>query len=153
VGGDSGYIAHFVLFRYAGKTLGVINTHLTWDPPGTALAAQRGLLQIQQLLAEYATCSTDAEGWILCGDFNVTPDSAVVDAVAQAGFQFSHRGLSEVFSCNIGSSARLIDYIFFSPRLSAKAAVLTRIDDQTILPSADEPSDHVPVKAAVTWQS
>jgi hypothetical protein len=71
--------------------------------------------------------------------------------VEQAGFQFAHRGLNDVFTCNIGGSARLIDYIFYSSGLSAEAVVTGQIDNRTILPSAAEPSDHIAVRACIAW--
>lgn len=149
---DSGYIAHFTLLRNAGKTLGVINTHLTWDPPNAAGAAQRGLRQVQQCLAEYHSQAADAGAWIIGGDFNVTPESEIVALLQQAGLQYAHHDLADVFSCNIGGSARLIDYLFYSGKLNAQALVLSRIDAQTILPSAEYPSDHVPIMARFDWR-
>jgi len=65
--------------------------------------------------------------------------------------QYPHHNLADVYTCNIGSRARLIDYLFYSAGLSAEALVLSRIDDRTILPSAEEPSDHVPVMARFDW--
>jgi len=151
VAADSGYVAQLVLLRHAEKILGVINTHLTWDPPTTAREAQRGLRQLQQCLAEYQGRNAEAHGWIISGDFNVTPESEIVELALRAGMQYPHHNLADVYSCNIGSRARLIDYLFYSAGLSAEASVLNRIDDQTILPSAEEPSDHVPVMARFDW--
>ena len=113
------------------KTLGLINTHLTWDPPTTTPGAQRGLRQVQQVLAEYQSRLADADAWIISGDFNVTPESEVVALVLQAGLQYAHHDLLDVFSCNIGGSARLIDYLFYSGGVNAKASVLRRINGQT----------------------
>jgi mRNA deadenylase 3'-5' endonuclease subunit Ccr4 len=148
---DTGYIAQEIILRNRGKTLGVINTHLTWDPPNTASEAQRGLRQMQQCLAEYQSRAADAGAWIIGGDFNATPDSEIVTLARQAGFQYSHRQLDDAFTCNIGGSARLIDYLFYSRGLSAQASVLDHIDAATILPSAEQPSDHVAIMARFDW--
>jgi mRNA deadenylase 3'-5' endonuclease subunit Ccr4 len=148
---DTGYVAQWMLMRSGDRTLGVINTHLTWDPPNTARESQRGLRQAQQILAEYQTRAADATGWIISGDFNVTPESEIVALALQAGLQYAHQNLANVFSCNIGGSARLIDYLFYSGELNAAGSVLRRIDAQTILPSAEEPSDHVAIMARVDW--
>ena len=150
---DSGYIVQWVMMRNGDKTLGLINTHLTWDPPNTTRGAQRGLRQVQQILAQYQCRIADANAWIISGDFNVTPESEVVALVLQAGLQYAHRDLPDVFSCNIGGSARLIDYLFFSRGINAQASVRRRIDGRTILPSAEEPSDHIAIVARVDWQS
>jgi len=149
---DTGYIAQVGILRRGDRTFGAINTHLTWDPPNTAREAQRGLRQMQQCLAEFHSRAADADGWIVSGDFNVTPESEIVAIAQQAGLQFAHQSLAEVFTCNIGAKARLIDYLFHSAGLSAQAAILRRIDDRTILPSAEEPSDHVAIMARCDWR-
>lgn len=150
---DTGYIAHRVMLRNRGQTLGIINTHLTWDSPNTAREARHGLRQAQQCLAEYQNSGGDAGAWIISGDFNVTPESEIVALALQAGLQYPHHNLADVYTCNVGGRPRLIDYLFYSSRLSAEASVLSRIDDQTILPSAEEPSDHVPIMARFDWRA
>ena len=149
---DTGYVALIALLRNPGGILGVINTHLIWDPPSTARGMQLGLSQAQQLLAELESGAADARGWIVSGDFNVTPESEIVALIKQAGFQYAHRDLPEVYTCNFGANARLIDYLFHSEKLRAEPARPTRIDDRTILPSADEPSDHVAIMATFHWK-
>jgi endonuclease/exonuclease/phosphatase (EEP) superfamily protein YafD len=149
---DTGYIAQWALLQCGDKKVGVINTHLTWDPPSTARELQRGLRQAQQCLAEYRARAAAANGWIVSGDFNVTPDSEIVALAVQAGLQFAHRDFPRLFTCNIGGSARLIDYLFYSGQLRAEASLLRRIDNLTILPSLAEPSDHVPVMAHFRWR-
>ena len=149
---DSGYVASIALLRSAEGILGIINTHLMWDAPGTAPAAQIGLRQARQLLTEYESCAADARGWIVSGDFNVTPQSGIVALMEQAGFRYAHRDLPDVYTCNIGAKARLIDYLFHSAKFYANPLAPTRIDDKTILPSASEPSDHVALMATFTWK-
>ena len=152
VAADTGYVAQLVLLRYAEKILGVINTHLTWDPPSTLIEQRRGLRQMRQLIAQYQACAGDAGAWIIGGDLNVTPESEIIAMTLRAGFQFAHRGLADFFTCNIGGSARLIDYLFYSSGLHAEAAISSRIKDQTILPSAEEPSDHIALVARFAWE-
>jgi len=149
---DTGYIAQLVEVRNGGKTLGVINTHLTWDPPNSAREARRGLRQVQQCLAAYQSHAAEAGAWIITGDFNATPESEIVALALQAGFQFAHNDIADVFTCNIGGNARLIDYLFYSRGLNAEASVLSRIDAQSILPSAEQPSDHVAIMARFEWR-
>jgi len=149
---DTGYIAQSMRLRNGDKTLGVINTHLTWDPPNTAREVRRGLRQAQQCLAEYQSRAAEAGAWIISGDFNVTPENEIVALALQAGLQHAHHHLADAFSCNIGGGARLIDYIFYSGAINAEAAVLRRIDNRTILPSAEEPSDHIAIMARIDWR-
>lgn len=82
---DTGYIALVALLRSGDGVLGVINTHLTWDPPNPPRAAQRGLRQAQQLAAEYENSAAQTRGWIIGGNFNSTPSSEVVAVMARAG--------------------------------------------------------------------
>jgi mRNA deadenylase 3'-5' endonuclease subunit Ccr4 len=149
---DTGHIAMVALLQSGGGVLGVINTHLAWDPPDSARSAQHGLRQAHQLVAEYENSAAQARGWIVTGDFNATPGSEIVTAMEQASFQYAHRGLPEVFTCNIGASARLIDYLFYSSEFHADPVVPPTIDDFTILPSAEQPSDHVAIMAKFGWK-
>ena len=80
-------------------------------------------------------------------------DSGQFFILLQAGLQYAHHDLADVFSCNIGDSARLIEYLFYSRGINAQASVRRRIDGRTILPSAEEPSDHIAIVARVDWQS
>jgi endonuclease/exonuclease/phosphatase family metal-dependent hydrolase len=131
----------------------VINTHLTWDPPTAPRNAQVGKRQTQQLLTEYESSASDARGWIMAGDFNVTPDNEIIAMVERAGLTYAHSGLTGVFTCNVNSDARMIDYIFCSCALGAEPQLPVMINDQTVLPSAEQPSDHVPIMAKFDWNS
>jgi endonuclease/exonuclease/phosphatase family metal-dependent hydrolase len=148
---DTGHIALIALFRTAGGILGMINTHLTWDPPTTPPNVQIGRRQAQHLLAEYESNASDARGWIMAGDLNVTPDSEIIAMVERAGLQYAHSGLTGVFTCNVNHNARMFDYIFRSAALVAEPQLPVAIDDETVLPSAEEPSDHVPIMAKFDW--
>jgi mRNA deadenylase 3'-5' endonuclease subunit Ccr4 len=147
---DSGCIALIALFRVEERLLGVINTHLLWDPPGSSLTAQRGYRQARQLLAEYRKLENSAAAWILAGDLNVTPESALVAMMRGAGLDYAHRRLS-VATCNVKGEARMIDYLYHSTALCSEPDAPAPIDDRTILPSAEQPSDHVPLMARFTW--
>jgi endonuclease/exonuclease/phosphatase family metal-dependent hydrolase len=149
----TGHIAMIVIFQSMGGILGVINTHLTWDPPSTPDSAQVGRRQTKQLLTEYERTVSDARAWILAGDFNVTPDSEIIEMVERAGLRYAHSGLTGVFTCNVNFDARMIDYIFASSALMAEPQLPPVIDDKTILPSADQPSDHVPIMAKFDWNT
>jgi mRNA deadenylase 3'-5' endonuclease subunit Ccr4 len=150
---DTGHIALRALFRSDGGILGVVNTHLTWDSASTPRNAQVGPRQTQQLLTEYENSVSDARGWIIAGDFNVTPDSEIIAMLERAGLTYAHRGLTGVFTCNVNSDARMIDYIFRSSALVAEPQLPVAIDDKTILPSAEQPSDHVPIMAKFNWNN
>ena len=149
---DTGHVTQFVVLRGGDRTIGVINTHLAWDPPETPLADRRGLRQTGQFLTEYRRRAFDYDGWIITGDFNVEPGSDTIAAVRQAGFSFAHQDLAGVFTCNANGVARLVDYLFFSERLRAEAVMPRPIDGTTVLPSDEEPSDHIALMARLDWR-
>jgi protein angel len=153
VGANSGYIALVSTLRHEHHLLHVISTHLTWDPPDAPPAAQIGLRQVGQLLRETRQASGDYHGCILAGDFNATPESRCVAAIEEAGFHYAHREIIDAYTCNVGRNARTIDYLFHTPSLIAEPKAPARIDDLTVIPSAEHPSDHVPILCRFSWQA
>jgi len=147
---DSGHIGQLLTFDQEGRRLAVLNTHLKWDPPLTERARQVGYRQI--LLALDALRETGSlEARILCGDFNVTPESTVVEALFAAGMNYAHRDCAGIATCNSHRHASLIDYLFFDGPLRAKPFPPDPIDGNTMLPSHEQPSDHLPLAAEFEW--
>jgi mRNA deadenylase 3'-5' endonuclease subunit Ccr4 len=151
-GAASGHIAQIVTVRVDERLLAVANTHLKWDPPERARESQIGLRQISELIAARSRLAADVEGWIVAGDFNVTPDSAVVTTLQSAGFEFSHVD-GPAPTCVANGAARVVDYIFADSALSATALPIRPINNDSVLPAAGEASDHVPVSADFRWRS
>jgi mRNA deadenylase 3'-5' endonuclease subunit Ccr4 len=144
---DTGNIALVTILGSADRRIGIINTHLTWDPPGTPLATQRAYRQSGQLLATYEKMAASADAWIVAGDFNVTPESEIVEMMKRASFEYAHSGYSGMNTCTFNGESKMIDYLFYSAPLRCQPREITRIDGSTILPSAQQPSDHVAVVA------
>lgn len=149
---DSGNVAQVAQLRGADGVIGVVNTHLTWDPPATPLESRRGYQQAYQLLQAWGNIADSADAWILTGDFNVTPDSEIIAMFERAGFDYAHRNCG-VYTCNFNAQAKMIDYLFHSPALSSEPQAIIAIDDSTILPCTEEPSDHVAMTARFGWKS
>jgi mRNA deadenylase 3'-5' endonuclease subunit Ccr4 len=148
---DSGHLALVMLCTYKGRPLGLVNTHLQWDPPGTPPDRQRGYRQIRQLLQERGRIAPTCEAWIICGDLNVTPESHVVAVLRAEGFDYTHRMLAGTSTCNASARANMIDYVFFTEAFRAQPVAVLVIDDQTPLPSYDQPSDHLALMAHFNW--
>lgn len=144
---NSGHIALIVLLRAAGRVIGIANTHLIWDPPGTPTAAKLGYRQALQLLNECQNIAPSPHGWLICGDLNATPDSDIVALLESAGFRYSHAGFEHAYTCNVNAEAKMIDYLFYSPAFRAEPQSILQISDRTVLPSSDQPSDHLPIAA------
>jgi mRNA deadenylase 3'-5' endonuclease subunit Ccr4 len=150
---NSGHIALIVFLRVADRVVGIANTHLSWDPPGAENNAQVGRRQAQQLLNACRTMTSSSDGWLICGDLNATPDSDTVGILTSSGFQYAHAGFTQAYTCKVNSEAKIIDYLFHSPEFRAEPRTVAVISDQTVLPSAEQPSDHVPVAARFFWRT
>ena len=147
----SGHIALIVLLEYRGRPLGLVNTHLQWDPPDKPRDQQRGYRQISQLLQERGRIDPMCEAWIICGDLNVTSESHVVAGLRAAGFDYAHRTSGVMYTCNANARARMIDYVFHTETLRAQPVAVPVIDDQAPLPSFEQPSDHLALMAHFAW--
>ena len=150
---NSGHVALIVLLRNSGHVLGIANTHLIWEPPSTFGGARLGYRQALQLLNECQTMAPTCDGWLICGDFNATPDSAIVATFQRAGFEYAHAGLARTYTCKVNTEIKMIDYLFYSPEFRAEPQDVVQITDQTVLPSVEQPSDHLPVVARFFWKS
>ena len=150
---NSGHIALIVFLRAAGHVIGIANTHLTWDPPGIPTAAKLGHRQALQLLNECQKIAPSPHGWLICGDFNATPDSDIVALLESAGFRYSHAGFAHAYTCKVNAEAKMIDYLFYSPAFRAEPQSILQISERTVLPSSDQPSDHLPIAARFLWRN
>ena len=138
-----GHLALVLVLVRDGQTVAVANTHLKWYPRESAPEVSWGLLQARQLLSERARIAPGA--WIVCGDLNATPDHEVLVELNQAGLVSAHRGGK---TCYSNGRAQTIDYLLHSRSLTARPAEIPSVDDQSPIPSASEPSDHVPLLAS-----
>jgi mRNA deadenylase 3'-5' endonuclease subunit Ccr4 len=147
----SRHVALLLWLEHRGHLLGVANTHVRWDQPGTPRTRQVGYGQVVELLEEVGRARPACRGWLVCGDFNATPDSEAVAAMEGGGFGHAHADLPRARSCVANGRARLIDYLFHSGELRARPLEPPVLDDATRLPSGEEPSDHVALVAEFAW--
>ena len=147
----SGHIALITVVEHECRQVAIANTHLNWDPPETTPAKQVGLRQMRDLLDGRTRLAPGCSSWIICGDLNVTPDSAVVELLHESGFQDAYAAQPRAFTCNANRKARRIDFLFHSRELVAEPADLPAIDNDTPLPSAEHPSDHLAISARIDW--
>lgn len=136
----SGHVALLTEVEAQGRRLGIANTHFMWGPPGT----RAGLDQAMELL------DAITEGpWIVCGDFNANPDSALVSEFRRCGFLDAYAGIGGA-TCNSNGLAKRIDFLMYRG-LTCLPDRIAAIDEATPLPSAGEPSDHVAIGAVFSW--
>lgn len=147
---ESGHIAQIAVLRRSPIVLGIANTHLKWHPPDSPPEKRYGLREMRQLLDARSEHAPECQGWIVCGDLNVTSDDEVVQELARAGFASSHIALGGA-TCNPNRRAKMIDYLFHDASLASTAVPLPAVMDTTPLPGPDQPSDHVAVTARLRW--
>jgi mRNA deadenylase 3'-5' endonuclease subunit Ccr4 len=143
----SGHLALIVRARCAGRELAIVNTHLRWDAPSRSGMQHVGVRQAALLRDSVLA---PGPGWLLCGDFNATPDSEVLAVLADHGLRDAGRVMGHP-TFNATGTARRIDFILHTPELRVTVEPAPAIDDATPLPAPGEPSDHLPVVAQVAW--
>jgi mRNA deadenylase 3'-5' endonuclease subunit Ccr4 len=150
-GPASGHIALKSVLTAGGKRLAVLNTHLKWDPPGTTHDHQWGYRQVRQAIEALDADVEVTPAQVLCGDLNVSSETDVIRALRAAGFDYAHRLLPGIYTCNSDRQAKLIDHLFFRGPLDPDPIRPPVIDSRTPLPSLDWPSDHLPLLARFNW--
>lgn len=143
---ESGHVGQLAVLRSDGFFVGIANTHLKWQPPGTPPENRYDLRQISQLLGVRLQHAPECRSWIVCGDFNVTSEDEVIRELLDAGFASTHIALGGA-TCNPNRRAKMIDYLFHDESLASTAIPLFPVTDTTPLPSPEQPSDHVAVTA------
>jgi mRNA deadenylase 3'-5' endonuclease subunit Ccr4 len=147
----SGFVALLLALKCKKMILGVANTHLRWDRPGTPLGRQIGRRQVLELLERCQDFDPPCDGWLLCGDLNSRPDSPVVATIQKAGFEYAHIGRPQVRSAVINGRASLLDYLFHTSGLLARPVDPPKVVAAKGLPSREHPSDHLPFLAEFAW--
>ncbi|MCB1906102.1 MAG: endonuclease/exonuclease/phosphatase family protein [Rhodocyclaceae bacterium] len=148
---SSGHIAQFLLLGHHGRRLGIANTHLKWDSPALPAQHRYGPRQMRELLAQRERQAPHCDAWLVCGDFNAPPASAVTQLLAAASLHDAHAGVSPAATCNPNGRTETIDFIFHGSTLAAEPRALPPIADDTPLPGPGQPSDHVAVVARFAW--
>ncbi|MBA4186647.1 MAG: hypothetical protein C0467_01375 [Planctomycetaceae bacterium] len=148
---DSGHIGLLLIVQHEGHTLGIANTHIRWSPPNTPREEQVGYRQVVELLEECRRFDPSCDEWVICGDFNCAPDSAVIQTMQDAGFTFAHINSPQIRTAVANGRALLIDYVFHTTGLRARPSLPPAIADDTKLPSEEQPSDHLAVLTALEW--
>src|SRR5262245_38431708 len=149
-GPASGHVALAMILSDAGRRLGVVNTHLKWDDPKRPAEQRWCYRQAKELLAWTRDLRPAPEAWILCGDLNVAPGDDVLSLLRQ-GLLDAFEGQDGAHTCLASGHTAKIDHILHSAALRARPKPPPPLDGISALPSAEEPSDHVPLEAELAW--
>jgi len=123
-----------------GKSIfNVLSTHIQY-PMGNDKTEK-------EIDATQKFASTLASPTIICGDFNVDPDSKYLSPLYIAGFKDSHKN-SKKHSFDFSGNSSRIDFIFATPDINVISADVP--GNTKDLSTLKEPSDHLPIIAELT---
>ncbi len=145
----SGHVALVVAFETSAGLLRIAGTHLRWQAATTRTESHIGFRQARELVDHCAAMTPAAFATVVCGDFNAPPESDIAALLRERGYVDAYAAASQP-TCNPHRRAARIDYIFCGVDLRATPEPIPAIDGDTPLPSATEPSDHLPITARLT---
>jgi endonuclease/exonuclease/phosphatase family metal-dependent hydrolase len=122
------------------------SAHLRWQAASVRAEAHIGFRQSRELLDRCSAMTPHAFATIVCGDLNAPPDSDIAALFRERGFSDAYASAPQP-TCNPHRRATRIDFIFATAGLLATPEPIPAIDADTLLPSAAEPSDHLPITA------
>ena len=147
-GGDaSGHVALITRLDVGDVAVTVANTHVRFDAAARRGADHVGVRQVRELVA---VMDETPDARVICGDLNHAADSEVVRTLIEAGYADAYAARPRDFTCNANARARRIDFLLVGGGLRATPRPLDALADDAPLPSAAEPSDHLPIRAALT---
>ena len=145
----SGHVALIVTLESASGLVRIANTHLRWQAATTRAEAHIGFRQARELVERCAAMAPTAFATVVCGDFNAPPEGDIAALFRERGFIDAYATWPQP-TCNPHRRDTRIDYIFAMAGLDAVPEPIPAIDGDTPLPSAAEPSDHLPITARLT---
>ena len=146
-GDGSGHIAQIARLDIGRLPVVVANTHLKWTPPGAPPADRWADRQVAELLSVLVT----EPRAIVCGDFNVEPGSTPHAALVAAGFVDAHP--AALPTCNPHQQAKKVDFVLARGAARLEPRGMPSLQDTTPMPSPSEPSDHLPLGAAIAFEA
>lgn len=140
----SGHVAVILKLMKDNAMFGIVNTHIRWDLPEKPPEEHRGYQEVNELSNKYLSDDC-VDHWIICGDFNTEAETPVIQLLLQKGFRDVYEKEKSP-TMNKEGLVR-IDYIFHSPELKGIPEPIYPLTDKCILPSEENPSDHLPIGA------
>jgi len=129
----------------------VAATHLKAKPEFEEQRKQ----QVQLLIQEFPAF-INGKKWptFILGDFNDIPQSAPIKFMQEhytSAYDNTDKGYWTTWKKREDEVKRIIDYIFYDPKLSTLEAVLPPPDSPTHLPDTFYPSDHLAICAKFSY--
>jgi exonuclease III len=123
----------YVTTELNGRSLTVINFHGLWNGKGKTDSEDR-IEQSKKILEFTSTLEGD---YVLCGDFNLLPDTQSIKLFEDTGLRnlIKEYGITSTRTSHYTKEEKFADYIFVTPDIQVK--------EFKVLP--DEISDHAPL--------
>ena len=138
---NSSYLAQRAVVGFEGQAVVIYNTHLQWTPDGEAAHAQA------RHLARWVDAETIPT--VVAGDFNSPVDSLTMHELHAVGCVDAHPWPELKTASFEGVGPVRVDYILVRDG-TATVEQPERLGDDP-LPSATNPSDHVPLVARIAF--
>lgn len=145
----SGHLALIASFETGAGLVRIANTHLRWQAATARGDAHIGHRQARELLDRCIAMTPAAFATVVCGDFNAPPESDIAALFRARGYGDAYQSAAQP-TCNPHRRPARIDFIFSTSGLRATPEPIPALDGDTLLPSAAEPSDHLPITARLT---
>jgi mRNA deadenylase 3'-5' endonuclease subunit Ccr4 len=140
----SGHLSLIATFETVTGPVRIANTHLRWQAATARAEAHIGFRQARELLDRCDAMTPPAFATVVCGDLNAPPESDIASLFRARGFSDAYEPEPQP-TCSPHRRATRIDFIFSTSSLRATPEPIPAIDGDTLLPSAAEPSDHLPI--------
>ncbi len=128
------------------KRFGIASTHLDWQRDQTPPEQHLGRLQLVEFFEGYRALVPGCDAWLIAGDFNATSQSCVLTEAQRQGWYLGAKTQRPWDTTNINGRCRKIDYILYStPELTPAPEPLAPLSKHQLLPTLQEPSDHLPL--------
>jgi endonuclease/exonuclease/phosphatase family metal-dependent hydrolase len=128
--------------------VGIVTTHLKWEPHDAPPESRLGAGELRELLDAFVA---PGERWVVCGDLNADAASPVLATAFARGLRDAYASMPDAYTCNSNGKRKRIDFILHTPDVVAIPGPLRSIADDTPLPSDEEPSDHIAIRARLEW--
>lgn len=131
--GDQARLLQYIKIKHKGDELCVINFHGLWNGQGKTDTGDR-IQQTKNILDFTKTISTD---FVLCGDFNLLPDTQSIKMIEDSGLRnlIKEYGITSTRTSHYNKPIKFADYAFVTKGIEVK--------DFRVMP--EEVSDHAPL--------
>lgn len=137
------------LLETTNKKISIVNVKIKWDDSNKKLKDHIGYKQINFLISNLLPL-IESGPLLICGDFNVEPDGMCLHKINE--FLDDIHANTDYKTFNENRYLKRIDYIFYNKFVKHNNySQYIKLTPDTVLPSKNQPSDHLPVVATIDF--